>query len=431
MTPLLAVCGAFSAALSLTVLAIPGRPLVGVAALLLAVVTAGLAALVRPLAVGLAVAGALAGIARAELPAADPSLGARAAALAGATVTVAGAAADDPKAVSGGYEVLLEPGSLRSADGGLLSPPGNLLVRARGQAAIGYGDRLEVTGRLRLPDERPGFDRRAYLAQRQVFLELAATRVSSRPAPWSPAQLPSQLRAAYRGAIEALVPQPHAAVLLGVVLGIRAGVPVRLEQALQATGLVHLLVLSGLKVAIFARLAGAALAPILGRWSTLPVLILVGLYALAGGATPAAVRAAAMGGLALFASRLGRPTHVWTSLAAVAAVMLGWHPELAWDVGFQLSFLGTAAIVLLTPSIASRLKWLPAIVREPFAVTLAAQIGTLPLTAGASDVHTLRGSCTRHLNVSAFRSNSPDWRRTLFWHDREVNNGNGWRPDGS
>jgi competence protein ComEC len=386
MTPLLAVCGAFSGALALTVLAIPGRPLLGVAALLFTVVTAGLATVIRPLAVGLAVAGALAGIARAELPAADPSLAVRAAALAGRTVTAAGTVADDPKAVAGGYEVLLQPDALRGADGGALPPPGNLLVRARGQTSVGYGDRLEVSGRLRLPDERPGFDRRAYLAQRQVRLELAATRVSSRPGAWSPAQLPSQLRGEYRSAIEALLPQPHAAVLLGVVLGIRAGVPLRLEQALQATGLVHLLVLSGLKVAVFARLAASALAPLLGRWSTLPVLALVGLYALAGGATPAAVRAATMGGLALLATRLGRPTHVWTSLAVVAAAMLAWHPELAWDVGFQLSFLGTAAIVLLTPSIAGRLGWLPGIVREPFAVTLAAQVGTLPLTAAGFHV---------------------------------------------
>jgi len=386
VTPLLTVCGAFSGALALAELAVPGRPLLGVAAVGLAVVTAGLTTVVRPLAVGLAVAGALAGIARAELPAADPGLAVSAAALAGRTVTVAGTAVDDPKAVAGGYEVLLEPGILRSADGSSLPTPGNLLVRARGQSSIAYGDRLDVTGRLRLPDERPGFDRRAYLAQRQVRLELAATRVSNRPAPWSPAQLPSQLRGAYRAAIETLLPQPHAAVLLGVVLGIRGGVPLRLEQALQATGLVHLLVLSGLKVAVFARLAGSALAPLLGRWSTLPVLALVGLYALAGGATPAAVRAATMGGLALLATRLGRPTHVWTSLAVVGAAMLGWNPELAWDVGFQLSFLGTAAIVLLTPAISARVDWLPGIVREPFAVTLAAQVGTLPLTAAGFHV---------------------------------------------
>jgi competence protein ComEC len=386
MTPLLAVCGAFCGGLTIAVLALPGQPLLGALALCLAVVAAGAATVVRPLVLILAIAGAVAGVARAELPAADPGLAPRAAALAGQAVVATGIVADDPKAVAGGYEVLLVPGSLRRSDGVLLAPAGHLLVKSRGQTSVGYGDRLQVSGRLRLPDERPGFDRRAYLAQKQVLLELAATRVSSQQVAWSPAQLPTQLRTTYRAAIETLLPQPHAAVLLGVVLGIRAGVPLRLEQALQATGLVHLLVLSGLKVAVFARLAAAALGPLLGRWSTLPVLGLVGLYALAGGATPAAVRAATMGGLALVAERLGRPAHVWTSLAVVAAAMLGWQPELAWDVGFQLSFLGTAAIVLLTPGISSRLAWLPAIVREPFAVTLAAQVGTLPLTAAGFHV---------------------------------------------
>jgi competence protein ComEC len=88
-----------------------------------------------------------------------------------------------------------------------------------------------------------------------------------------------------------------------------------------------------------------------------------------------------MGGLALAAAHLGRPTHVWTSLAATAAAMLAWRPELTWDVGFQLSFAGTAAIVLLTPSIEHRLPWLPAWLREPFAVTCAAQLGTVPFMA--------------------------------------------------
>ncbi|MGH3421291.1 MAG: ComEC/Rec2 family competence protein, partial [Streptosporangiaceae bacterium] len=84
---------------------------------------------------------------------------------------------------------------------------------------------------------------------------------------------------------------------------------------------------------------------------------------------------------------LGRPTHVWTSLAVTAAAMLGWHPELAWDVGFQLSFAGTAAIILLTPGIERRLRFLPHFFREPFAVTCAAQVGTLPMMA--TDFHVL------------------------------------------
>jgi competence protein ComEC len=138
-------------------------------------------------------------------------------------------------------------------------------------------------------------------------------------------------------------------------------------------------------VAVFARIAQAALRPLLGRLSTWPAIGLIGLYALAGGATPAAVRASVMGALSIAASRLGRPSHVWTSLALTAAAMLGWRPELAWDVGFQLSFAGTAAIILLTPGIEARLRWMPHVFREPFAVTCAAQVGTLPMMA--TDFH--------------------------------------------
>jgi hypothetical protein len=67
--------------------------------------------------------------------------------------------------------------------------------------------------------------------------------------------------------------------------------------------------------------------------------------------------------------------------------MLAWHPELAWDVGFQLSFAGTAAIILLTPPIAARLQFVPHVIREPFAVTCAAQVGTVPMMA--TDFHVL------------------------------------------
>src|SRR5438132_10639704 len=103
------------------------------------------------------------------------------------------------------------------------------------------------------------------------------------------------------------LPRPHSAVLLGIVLGIRQGIPTDLQKALIATGLIHLLVLSGLKVAVFARIVQGALTPVLGRQAAWPALGLIALYAMVGGATPAAVRASAMGGLAIAASHLGRP----------------------------------------------------------------------------------------------------------------------------
>src|SRR5690242_2734856 len=384
--PALVIAIAWSAAMAAAVVLVPSQPTAGVVAIALAVALFVLALFLRPALIALAVAAALLGIGRAELPPADPQAQLRAASLAGATIVMTGQVADDSRRVGGGAEVLVEPAGMRAAASSITGI-GNLMVRWRGPAQATYGDTVLASGKLTLPRDLPAFDRRAYLAQHHVYLELQATSFDVTASQTGVAGLAGWLRTRYRETVDAALPAPHAAVLLGIVLGIRQGIPAQLQNALIATGLIHLLVLSGLKVAVFARIVKGALQPLLGRHATWPALGLIALYAMAGGATPAAVRASAMGGLAIAAGNLGRPAHVWTSLALTAAAMLGWHPELAWDVGFQLSFAGTAAIILLTPSIARRVAFLPHALREPFAVTCAAQIGTLPMMA--TDFHVL------------------------------------------
>jgi competence protein ComEC len=384
--PGLVIALSWCAALAMAVVVAPYQPMLGAIAIGLAVPCLALAVLLRPPVIALALAAALLAVGRAELPAADPQAPARAAALAGQTVALTGHVADDPRPSGGGVEVLVEPdGFARPA--GLAGGIGNLMVRWRGPTDVAFGDEVQASGKLTLPRDLPTFDRRAYLAQRHVYLEVQATTLDVVATGSGIAGLPPWLRSHYTVALDNAVTAPHGAVLLGIVLGIRQGIPPALQQALIATGLIHLLVLSGLKVAVFARLVQSALNPMLGRFATWPALALIALYAMVGGATPAATRAAAMGGIAIAATHLGRPTHVWTTLAVTAAAMLGWHPELAWDVGFQLSFAGTAAIILLTPGIERRLRFLPHFLREPFAVTCAAQVGTLPMMA--TDFHVL------------------------------------------
>jgi competence protein ComEC len=386
LTPAVIVCCAWSVALVGGLVLAPARPELGALAIGTAFATAALGLVMRPLVVPIALLAACLGLARAELPVADPGAAARAVAFAGRQVVVDGVVADDPRDQAGGYEALIQPTQVLS-EGGTLPAIGNILVRVHGPGSVAFGDEVTVGGILRLPANQPGFDRRAYLAVQHAYVELVAREVSIVNEGAGPGRLAGWLRRSYVEAIGELMPAPHAQVLVGVVLGVRAGIPPRLNQDLIATGLVHLLVLSGLKVAVFSRLAIALLEPLLGRFSTLPTLALIGLYALTGGATPAAVRAAAMGGVALLGRRQGRPTHVWTSLAVTGAAMLGWRPELAWDVGFQLSFAGTAAIIVLTPAIERRLRAVPHFLREPFAVTCAAQVGTVPLMA--TDFHLL------------------------------------------
>ena len=382
--PALVLGVAWCVAIAAAVVLIPTQPLVGAIALAATLPVAALALMLRPALLAFAIAVALLAVARAELPPIDPQAPVRAAAYAGATVVMSGRVADDATAAGGGQEVLVEPTQIVDSTS-TVTDIGNLLVRWRGPTQAGFGDTVTATGKLILPRDLPSFDRRAYLSQRHVYLELQASSLDVTTSGTGVAQVPAWLRAAITQSLNTLVPAPHAAVLLGIVLGIHQGIPTRLHDALIATGLIHLLVLSGLKVAVFARIVQAALHPILGRAATWPAIALIAVYAMTGGATPAAVRASAMGALAIAGSHLGRPSHVWTSLVVTAAAMLAWHPELAWDVGFQLSFAGTAAIILLTPAIDRRVAFLPAVLREPFAVTCAAQVGTLPVMA--TDFH--------------------------------------------
>ncbi len=114
-------------------------------------------------------------------------------------------------------------------------------------------------------------------------------------------------------------------------------------------------------------------------------------YVVIAGASAAAVRAGVMGSAVLVAAVLRRDAQALLSLALTATAMLFLRPTLVRDISFQLSFLGTLGIVLFTPAIEARLRLIPALVREPFAVTIAAQLATLPVVAQNFGVISLVG----------------------------------------
>src|SRR5207245_543126 len=100
----------------------------------------------------------------------------------------------------------------------------------------------------------------------------------------------------------------------------------------------------------------------------------------------AALRAGAMGILLVLAPRIGRTYNMYTAMALTAIGMSLIDPFVLWDTGFLLSFLGTLGIVLLTPffqRLLSPIERLPLghSLTEIFAVTLAAQVATLPIFA--------------------------------------------------
>jgi competence protein ComEC len=143
-------------------------------------------------------------------------------------------------------------------------------------------------------------------------------------------------------------------------------------------------------MALFSRLFGSGEFGV--RWAAVFALLGIALYTILVGADAAVVRAAIMGGLALFATLVGRRQVGLNTLALVAAAMAAINPQVLWTVSFQLSFAATLGLVLYADPLkdsferlASRFvpleraqKWSPA-VGEYFLFTLAAQVLVLPV----------------------------------------------------
>jgi len=310
----------------------------------------------------------------------------------GRDVTLVGTVAAAPEILDRGENVRVSVESLSTStySGGASAarPIGGLiLVHTATLAPLAYGDRVSLAGTLAGPPTLPGPSPgayRAYLATQGIDTVLNYPRLSRLgTAAGNPLlALTIALRGLLEQGIRRILPGPQGALLFGILLGTRTRGLGALTAPFIATGMIHVIAIDGYKVTLLIgaidRLTRRLLGPRRALGATLAALLF---YILLTGATPAGLRAGAMWTLALIALRVGRRSDAVTSLGITAALLALLSPRILWDVGFQLSVAGTAAIVALEPRIAHRLARVPSVARETLAVTLAAQVGTLPLQA--------------------------------------------------
>ena len=181
------------------------------------------------------------------------------------------------------------------------------------------------------------------------------------------------------------VPRAQSALLAGMVLGRDDLIDPETQDAFRASGLAHLLAVSGTNVLLLATLALAAGA-LLGvplRPRLTAALVLVALYVPLTGAGPSIQRAGVMGAAGLVAALAGRPSSRVYALGLAAVVTLAANPYAAADAGWQLSFAAVAGLFLLAAPIRERLlaRRVPRPLAEATALTLSATLATAPLLA--------------------------------------------------
>jgi competence protein ComEC len=251
-------------------------------------------------------------------------------------------------------------------------------VWARGVAAARLrdrlaGERVRISGHLEpLPETE-----RARLAPKHVSARLTADSVGD----WTPGALPTRiannLRRTLLGGASSLPPDRRS-LFGGFVLGDDRGQPPEVTFDFRASGLTHLLVVSGENVAFVLALAG----PLLRRLGLRTRLVAgVGILLLFGTLTrwePSVLRAVAMATLALVAGTLGRPASTIRLLALSVTALLLIDPLLVHSVGFQLSVGACVGIALLARPLARAIPG-PAPRAQALAVTAAAQAGVAPV----------------------------------------------------
>lgn len=252
-----------------------------------------------------------------------------------------------------------------------------VLADADGWLGILPGQRLRATGTLLPP--RGG--------------DLVATALAARGPPQlqgRPSPLQRGAGSLRTGLVDAsqVLPEGPRGLLPGLVVGDTSGMDPLLVEQFRATGLTHLVAVSGANCAI---VVGAVLW--LLRWLGVPrvPLALAAGLALAGFVvlarpSPSVVRAAAMGAVALIALAAGRPKPAVPALAAAVLVLVFVSPSLALSPGFALSVAATTGIMVLAPGWTRALKArrVPSGVAEAIAVATAAGLLTAPLIAGLS-----------------------------------------------
>lgn len=285
--------------------------------------------------------------------------------------------------------VVLEEGPRREVRGAAL-------VQAPRGTVYRYGDRVEVRGELETPPVLEGFSYRDYLAREGISSMVRYARVEP-TGEWEGSRARAAMiafRQRAHNTITALLPDPQAALLSGILLGIESRISPEVREAFNAVGATHVIAISGSNLVILAGIIQALAARVVKRPGAIAAITIAGIvaYAVFVGGDAAVVRAAIMTSLALVAAQLGRQTYGLASLGFAAILMTAINPLVLWDVGFQLSFLATLGLVLYVEPLQSglekalarilsqqRAQQVVAALSDAFVVTLAAQITTTPI----------------------------------------------------
>ena len=275
---------------------------------------------------------------------------------------------------------------------------GNLLVTIKDSTAktLYYGDELliPVTYNPIDPPFNPAeFNYKKYLANQNIhyqeFLIHRQFYVLKRNAGYPIIAYSLRLRQQLVEKFKRHMHDPEAiAVASTLILGYKADLSNDVLQAYSKTGTIHVLSVSGAHVAILFILLSFILS-FMDRFrygktiKAILIILIIWYYSLLTGFSPAVCRAAVMISMVIIGKTYSKYINTLNILAISAFFLLLYDPLFITDVGFQLSYLAVAGLIILQPIV---YKWVD--IENKWgdklwglcSVSIAAQVITFPLS---------------------------------------------------
>ncbi len=269
--------------------------------------------------------------------------------------------------------------------------PTRILVSTDRYPEFETGDRVMVRGEIENPENfiteaGKEFNYVEYLSNKNIVFTMSFAEISLIQAHESRhlQRFLINLKYSFLSAIQRVIKEPEGGLLGGILLGAKDGLDEETEQKFINTGTIHIVVLSGYNITIVSE----AIVRNLERFMPERIALSFGafgilVFALLTGAGTTTIRATVMGLLGLLARVTKRNYDILRALFLAGFLMVFTNPfALVYDISFQLSFIATLGLVLVTPLV-EKWKFVTFFpkrfgIQEIFASTLATQITVLP-----------------------------------------------------
>ncbi len=255
---------------------------------------------------------------------------------------------------------------------------GEIMVYASLSPEIKYGDTLTITSVLKPIDK-------IFLKSEQVIGQISFPKevTIDRHSPPSFKSGLFSLRDKIITVFKKSLPYEEAGLLSGLVVGSKESFSDEFKNAMSKSGTTHIVALSGYNTMIIMNYTVSFLINFFKKPKALIFsFFLITCFVLLAGGEASIVRAAIMSAVSAIAPLIGRIYKPRNAIALTALIMTLVNPTIiAYDIGFQLSFLALIGIIYLKPLIEKLIKtqnntlnW-----RENLTTTLSAQIIVTPL----------------------------------------------------